>query len=108
MISRIVDCSVRPEKLNEFRRALNEEFVPRIKAQPGFVDIIESIDVNNGHFVCNTFWNSAEDVKRYDTGLFQEVASNLTPFLSGEPAVHTMHVENSTVHRINAGRSAAA
>jgi quinol monooxygenase YgiN len=107
MISRIVDCNVRTEKLTEFRKALNETFVPRISAQPGFIDIIESVDPNTGHFVCNTFWNSPDDVKRYDEGLFQEVASNIMPYLNGEPKVHTLHVENSSVHRIAAGRAAA-
>ena len=108
MISRIVDCNVRPEKLSEFRAALNQEFVPRIKAQPGFVDIIESLDPSTGRFVCNTFWKSSEDVKRYDNSLFQEVAGNLMPYMSGEPKVSTLEVETSSVHRIAAGRSAAA
>jgi quinol monooxygenase YgiN len=108
MISRIVDCQVHPEKLAEFRTALHNNFVPRIKSQTGFVDIIESIDPQSGHFVCNTFWKSRDDVNRYDNGLFQEVASSLTPYLNGEPRVHTMEVETSTVHRIAAGRTAAA
>jgi hypothetical protein len=99
---------VRPEKLTEFRKALNDNFVPRIKTQSGFVDIIESLDLSNGHFVCNTFWKSADDVKRYDTGLFQEVATGLMPYLNGDPRVHTLEVETSTVHRIAAGRTAAA
>ena len=64
MISRIVDCQARPEKLNEFRRALHDTFVPRIKTQTGFVDIIESLDPKSVHFVCNTFWKSHDDVKR--------------------------------------------
>lgn len=108
MISRIVNCQVRPEKLNDFRRSLNEKLVPRIKAQPGFVDIIESIDTKTGQFVCNTFWKSHEDVARYDKGLFNEVATALTPYLASEPTVNTFEVENSTVHRIAAGHSAAA
>jgi hypothetical protein len=108
MISRIVDCNVLPEKLNDFRKTLNDTFVPRIKSQPGFVDIIESLDPNTGHFVCNTFWKTSEDVKRYDSGLFQEVATGLTPYLNGAPHIDTMQVENSTVHRIAAGRTAAA
>jgi hypothetical protein len=104
----MVDCRVRPEKLNDFRKVLNDTFVPRIKSQPGFVDIIESLDPVSGHFVCNTFWKSSDDVKRYDSGLFQEVATGLTPYLNGEPRVDTMEVETSSVHRIAAGRSAAA
>jgi len=108
MISRIVDCNVRTDKLNDFRRTLSEKFIPRIKSQPGFVDIIESIDPKSGRFVCNTFWKSSDDVKRYDSGLFQEVASSLTPFLNGEPTVSTLQVENSTPHKISSGRAAAA
>jgi hypothetical protein len=108
MISRIVDCQVRPEKLTEFRKALNDNFVPRIKTQSGFVDIIESLDLSNGRFVCNTFWKSSDDVKRYDSGLFQEVATGLMPYLNGDPRVATLEVETSTVHRIAAGRTAAA
>lgn len=108
MISRIVDCSIHPEKLNEFRHALNDTFVPQIRSQPGFIDIIESLDPSTGHFVCNTFWNSADDVKRYDEGYFQEVAKGLMPYMAGEPKVHTMHVETSTVHKIAAGQTAAA
>ena len=108
MISRIVDCNVRPDKLNEFRSDLNSKFVPRIKSQQGFVDIIESLDPNTGHFVCNTFWKSSDDVKRYDSGLFQEVAGSLAPYLSGEPQVSTLQVENSTPHKISSGRAVAA
>jgi quinol monooxygenase YgiN len=108
MISRIVDCKIRPENLNEFRRALNEKFVPRIKSQPGFVDIIESIDSSSGRFICNTFWKSSQDLERYDNTLFQEVAGSLSSMLVSEPAVSTFEVENSTVHHISGGRAAAA
>jgi quinol monooxygenase YgiN len=108
MISRIVDCKVRPENLNEFRRALNEKFVPRIKSQPGFVDIIESIDSSSGRFICNTFWKSSQDLERYDNTLFQEVAGSLSSMLVSEPTVSTLEVENSTVHHISGGRAAAA
>ena len=108
MISRIVDCNVRTDKLNEFRRALSESFVPRIKSQPGLVDISESLDPSTGHFVCNSFWKSLDDAKRYESGLFQEVAKGLTPYLSGSPNVSTLHVETSTVHKISSGRGAAA
>lgn len=108
MISRIVDCNIRPEKLNDFRRTLSEKFMPRIKSQSGFVDLIESIDPDTGRYVCNTFWKSSDDVKRYDSGLFQEVASSLTPYLAGEPTVSTLQVENSTPHKIASGRAAAA
>lgn len=108
MISRIVDLNVRPGRLNEFRRTLNDKFISRIKSQPGFVDIIESVDPSSGHFVRNTFWKSTDDVKGYDSGLFQERACALSPYLATQATVSTLTVENSSVHRITAGRSAAA
>ena len=107
MIQRIVTCNIRPEKRTEFRNALDDNFIPRVKKQPGFVDLIESVDPTTGRFVCSTFWKTQEDVNRYDAGLFQEVATGLTPLLRDEPEVHTLQVETSTVHKI-AGRSAAA
>jgi quinol monooxygenase YgiN len=108
MISRIVDCNVKTDKLANFRQTLHNEFIPRIRQEHGLVDIVESIDTKTGHFMCMTLWKNADDVKRYDTGLFQEVATGLTPFLEQPPTVHTMEVETSTVHNIAAGRGAAA
>ena len=108
MISRIVTCNIKPEKLNEFRSTLNQELLPRIQRQHGFVDIVESIDTNTGTFVCNTFWNTPQDVDNYDNGLFQEVARTLTPLLQGEPTIQTLNVENSTVHNIAAGKKSVA
>jgi quinol monooxygenase YgiN len=108
MIQRIVSCNVRPEKIDQFRGAIKENVVPRIKKQNGFVDVIESIDTSTGQFVCSTFWKTKDDVDRYDSGLFQEIASELTPFLQEVPTVQTLEVETSTPHNIAAGRSAAA
>ena len=108
MISRIVTCNVKPEKLNEFRSALNQQFLPRIQRQRGFVDLVESMDPTTGTFVCNTFWSTRQDVENYDTGLFQELATSITPFLQNQPTIQTLNVENSTVHNISAGKKSAA
>ena len=108
MISRIVTCNIKPEKLNEFRNALNQQFLPRIQRQQGFVDVVESIDTTTGTFVCNTFWNTRQDVEHYDNTLFQEVAQALTPLLTNEPTVQTLNVENSTVHNIASGKKSVA
>ncbi len=108
MISRVVTCTVKPEKISEFRQALKNEVVPNITRQPGFVDLVESIDVSNGTFVCTTLWESRRDVEEYDQTLFQEIAQRLVPLLDGQPDIKTLAVENSTVHDITSGKSAAA
>lgn len=108
MISRIVDCNIRNDKLHDFTATLDNKFLPRLKSQPGFVDVIESLDPQSGHFLCMTLWRSQDDVDRYDKGLFQEVAKHLTPLLTEPPKVETMNVENSSIHRIEHGRAQAA
>ncbi len=107
MFSRIVSCTINPAKVNEFRTALNNEFLPRIQSQPGFVDNIESLDPATGQFSCVTLWETAADVEKYDNGLFQEVAAGLIPLLQGNPTVQTLPVENSSAHHVRAGAAAA-
>lgn len=108
MQSRIITCSIDPSKVSEFKSALNNEFLPRIQAQPGFVENIESLDPATGKFCCVTLWKSEADVKNYDHGLFQEIAGKLGPLMEDAPVVQTLPVENSSAHNIRHGQSAAA
>ena len=107
MVSRIVDCNVRSESLTQFKTTLAERFIPQIKQQPGFVDLVESVDSETGHFVCMTLWKTKEDVSRYDGGLFQEIAGTLGPLMKEAPAVHTMTVENAPTHNVVRGEETA-
>ena len=43
MVSRIVDCNIRAENLDQFKATLANRFLPQIKSQPGFVDLNPSI-----------------------------------------------------------------
>src|SRR5438128_12129672 len=84
MFSRIISCTINPAKVNEFKNALNNEFVPRIQAQAGFLENIESLDPARGRFFCVTLWKTASDVDNYHNGLVQEVAAKLAPPDAGE------------------------
>ena len=108
MISRIVSCTIKPEKVSEFRTALKSVVLPNITRQPGFVDLVESMDPATGTFVCTTLWNTRQDVEHYDQTLFPELAQKLVPLLNGQPDIKTLTVENSTVHDISSGKSTAA
>jgi quinol monooxygenase YgiN len=108
MISRIVTCTIKPEKINDFRHILKTQALPAITCQAGFVDLVESIDTATGEFVCTTLWNTRQDVEQYDLTLFQELAQKLVPLVNGQPDIKTLTVENSTVHDITSGSAAAA
>ncbi|GAC1678740.1 MAG: hypothetical protein PVS2B2_16080 [Candidatus Acidiferrum sp.] len=107
MHSRLITCNIDPAKVNDFRNALNNQLVPRIQAQPGFIDNIESLDPATGQFSCMTLWKTESDLENYNNGLFKEVAAALTPLMMGDPAVQSLPVENSSVHQLKAGGAAA-
>ena len=106
MFSRVVNATIRTDKLNEFKQTLNTKFIPRLKQQPGFVDLVESVDTQTGQFVCLSVWKTQQDVDRYSTTLFQEIAQTLGPLMTEPPKVHSGRVENSTVHKVAAGQAA--
>ena len=106
MYSRIITCTVDPSRIDEFRAVLNGEFLPRIQRQPGFLENIESLDTKTGEFCCTTLWNNQSDIENYDGGLFQEVAARLGPMMKEPPTLKNLPVENSSVHRVAAGKAA--
>jgi hypothetical protein len=108
MIARIVTCTVQPAKVSEFRALLNDQVLPLVQAQPGFVDNIEALDPNTGQFSCTTLWKSRPDVEKYDNSVFPEVASKMSPLLLGSPNVQTLPVENSSTHRVRAAAAAGS
>ncbi len=107
MFSRIITCTIDPDKVGDFKTALNETFLPRIQSQSGFVNNIESLDPVSGRFCCLTVWKSASDLDNYDNGLFKEVATSLRSLMLDIPTVQTLPVENSSMHHVKAGRAAA-
>lgn len=107
MISRVITCTIQRDKVDEFRNAINNEFLPRIQAQPGFLENVESCDPSTGKYHCLTLWNSEADVRNYDHGLFQEIAGRLAPLMAGAPDVQTLPVDNASAHRMRAGEMSA-
>lgn len=108
MFSRVITCTIQRDKVDEFRNAINKEFLQRIQAQPGFLENIESCDPASRKYVCLTLWQSEADIRNYDKGLFQEIAGRLAPLMEGTPDVQTLPVDNASAHNRQAGEMAAA
>jgi hypothetical protein len=107
MIARIVTCTVTPSKVHEFQSLLNNTLLPKVQAQPGFVENIEALDPKTGQFSCTTLWQSRSDVENYDNGVFPEIAEKMSPLLIGNPTVQTLPVENSSRHHLRAAAATA-
>ena len=107
MISRVISCTIQRDKVDDFRNAINYDYLPRIQAQPGFLENVESCDPETGKYLCLTLWNSEADVKRYDEGLFSEIAARIGPMIAGAPEVFTLPTENASAHNLYARHTPA-
>ncbi len=108
MFSRVITCDIQPNHISEFRKIVNEELLPRIEVQPGFLENIESIDSSTGKYCCLTLWESEAAIKNYDNGLFREIAAKLMPMMQGNPTVQTLPVDNASAQHVRAGKAVAA
>lgn len=108
MFTRIVECSVKPDKKDEMQQRLRNEILPLLQKQPGFVDEITLASEHDPErMVAISFWKTREDAERYHRETFPRIQEILKTALKGSPRVETYNVEDSTAHRIAAGRAAA-
>lgn len=105
MFTRIVQCNVKKASVPTVQDALAKQVVPLIRQQPGFVDLVESLNPETGQFVCMSIWKTQEDSDRWGQK-FGEVASGLQPLVEGQVAVSTGKLETSTAHKVAAGKAA--
>lgn len=107
MFTRIVECHVKPGRKQEATAKMNNEVLPILQEQPGFVDMIGLIDEHDPErLVALSFWKTKEDAERYHREHFSQVSDLLNPLLTAAPKVQTYNVETSTTHRIAAGKAA--
>lgn len=106
MISRITECTINPDHLDQLRDALDTMVIPTLQQQPGFVDAIESLDPESGELLCMTLWRTREDAESFDDNVFPRIAEQLTPLALEEPTVRLLEVQTSTVHKIAASKAA--
>jgi heme-degrading monooxygenase HmoA len=107
MFTRIVECHVKPGKKQETTTKLNNEVLPILQKQPGFVDMIGLTHEHDPEkLVAISFWKSKDDAERYHTEQYNRITDILKPLLTDSPKVETYNVETSTTHRIAAGRAA--
>ncbi len=108
MFTRIVECTVKPDKKDEIQQRLRNEVLPLLQKQPGFVDEITLASEHEPErMVAISFWKTREDAERYHRETFPKVQDILKASLKSSPKVETYNVEDSTAHRIAAGRAAA-
>lgn len=107
MFTRVVEVTTKPGKAREVSRTINDKGLTILKSQPGFVDEVLLISEQNpDQILALSFWKTREDADRYNREQFSRVTDLIQNFIQGTPNVRTFDVEQSTVHKIGAGKAA--
>lgn len=107
MFTRVVTITTKTGKARELSRTINDKVLPVLKSQPGFVDEIVLVSEQNPErMLALSFWREKDDAERYNREGFPAVSEIIRNLIEGSPKVETFDLEQSTVHKVAAGRAA--
>jgi len=107
MFARIVECQSKAGRSEQVGTKLENDVLPILQKQPGFVDFLTICDkINPERLMCISFWTSREDAEEYRREHYYSITDMLNPILDFPPTLKTFAVNASTVHRIVLGRAA--
>src|SRR5438552_5148574 len=107
MFTRAVKLTSKSGKSRDLSNAINEQVVPMLKKQAGFVDEIVLVsDAERDRVLALSFWKTREDADRYHQEQDNTVRDELQHLIDAEPVIRTFDVHTSTGHKIAAGKAA--
>jgi len=107
MFTRVVELKSKSGKSKELTNTLNENVVPILKKQHGFVDEIALVSETEPDRVLGiSFWDSREDAELYRREQFPKIHDSVRHLLEGEPVVRTFNMVPYSGQKIAAGKAA--
>ena len=99
MFARKVSVRVKPDSSSQFLQKMENEIIPILRKQKGFLNELTLISRSGKEFYAYTFWESAEDAEQYECTASGEMASLMADLLDGPVRVNAYSVANSTFHK---------
>jgi heme-degrading monooxygenase HmoA len=107
MFTRVVEITAKTGKGKELTRTVNDQILPILKSQPGFVDELALVSQENpDRLLALSFWKTREDAEKYNREGFPRVNDVIRNLVETTPQVHTFDVVTSTIQKIAAGKAA--
>jgi quinol monooxygenase YgiN len=107
MFARVVECHSKVGRSEQVGNKLENDVLPILQKQPGFVDFLTLSDkINSERLMCISFWTSREDAEEYHRQHYDTITELLKTILESPPRLETFAVNASTAHRIAVGRAA--
>jgi heme-degrading monooxygenase HmoA len=105
MFARHVAVKLKPSTLVEFTKAMDNEILPWLRKQKGFLDAITLAVPGGREIVSISFWDQEENARVYNATSYPEALQILTKILAGQPQVRTFDVVSSTLQKIDAPKT---
>src|SRR5208337_4997572 len=102
MFARSVSLHLKPNRVEEFTRIIENEVIPMVRSLKGFQDKIVLVASGGLEAISLSIWDLKEDAEAYGRGRYREVVMALEGVVEGTPRVETREVSNSTFHKIAA------
>lgn len=96
MYARLTFAKALPEQFDRFRKIYNEEIVPVVRQQKGFVNIFLLEPTNKAEdFISMTQWENKQFADQYEaSGLYKELVGKLKDLFIKEPVLKTYEFVN--------------
>ena len=100
MFARHVAVKIRPGTLAEFIRVMDNEVLPWLRKQKGFLDTITLAVPGGREIVSISFWDQEENAQVYNSTSYPQALEILKKILAGTPQVRTFDVVSSTLQKV--------
>ena len=101
MFARHVAVKLKLGTLAEFTRVMDNEILPWLRKQKGFLDMITLAIPSGREIVSISFWDHEESAQVYNASSYPEALQTLKDILSGTPQVRTFNVVSSTLQKVD-------
>jgi len=105
MFARHVAVKLKPGTLGEFTKVMDNEVLPWLRQQKGFLDTITLAVPGGREIVSISFWDQAENAQIYNSTSYPEALQILKNILAGTPQVRTFDVVSSTLQKIDTAKT---